>query len=204
MKWSKQQRTHLISELSRRSLYIAEEIFLSHRGKEKSARQEGLALWTDFLRKWSEFEKNNQVHQTSDNEVASEDIRIEQRQNIRADLLTFSWMMLRKSIGTAGYWRPPFTIVGQLCEMLLKGETGEDGNQNVLTIDHYKETLKYQSKYNSIQSKVEGVQQTLKSSQRVVQIQREINEFDQQSWFHKLKSSELAREKKIRAQERLV
>ena len=72
-------------------------------------------MWTDFLRKWSEFEKNNQLHQMSDKDVLSEDIRIEQCQNIRADLLTFSWMMLRKSIGTAGYWRPPFTIVGQLC-----------------------------------------------------------------------------------------
>ena len=188
IQWSRKQKKHVSSEILRRNQSLAEDIFVQHRGKEKLARQEALSLWTTLLNKWSE---KNQSATLFDDEMKKES-------DIRTDLLSFSWMMLKKSIGESGYWRPPFTIEGQLCEMLLQGE------RNLLTIKNYKEALKYQRKYIDIQTKIEGFQQCILSAERVVEVQKEVHQFHQQSWFQKLKSSEISREKKIIAQEKLV
>ena len=218
IQWSRKQKKHISSEILRRNQYIAEDIFVQHRGKEKSARQEALSLWTTLLNKWSKqycsdhlfnnlLEKSHiQDPDTQDvDERISENIastlvidKIKKESDIRADLLSFAWVILKKSIGENGYWRPPFTIEGQLCEMLLQGE------RNSLTIKNYQEALKYQRKYIDIQSKIEGFQQCILSAERVIDVQNEVHQFHQQSWFQKLKSSEISREKKIRAQEKLV
>ena len=129
IQWSRKQKKHASSEIVRRNQYLAEDIFVKQRGKEKSSSQEALSLWTNLLKKWttesSEDSPRDILEENESNtstEIASElDLKNSTKIiDIRSDLLSFAWLML--SIGESGHWRAPFTIEGQLCDMLLRGE----------------------------------------------------------------------------------